>query len=67
MQHSNIHQDLRVELTARALAAKALKDLSWEQVAADTGLSLAYVTAAVLGVSIRCPSPPRSWSANGWA
>ncbi|NHR05821.1 cyanase [Chromobacterium haemolyticum] len=49
MQHSNINQDLRVELTARALAAKALKDLSWEQVAADTGLSLAYVTAAVLG------------------
>ncbi|KMN82255.1 cyanate hydratase [Chromobacterium sp. LK11] len=49
MQQSNISQDLRVELTARALAAKALKDLSWEQVAADTGLSLAYVTAAVLG------------------
>ncbi|MCD5361538.1 cyanase [Chromobacterium aquaticum] len=49
MQQSNISQDLRVELTARALGAKALKDLSWEQLAAGTGLSLAYVTAAVLG------------------
>ncbi|KUM01992.1 cyanase [Chromobacterium subtsugae] len=49
MQQSHTTQDARVELTARIIAAKALQDLSWEQLAAGTGLSLAYVTAALLG------------------
>ncbi|MDP5009560.1 MAG: cyanase [Glaciimonas sp.] len=49
MQQSNITQDTRRELTAQILAAKALKDLSWKELSADTGLSIAYVTAALLG------------------
>lgn len=49
MQQSNVYQDSRIELTARVIAAKALKDLSWKDLAEDTGLSLAYVTAALLG------------------
>ncbi|WP_047237125.1 cyanase [Chromobacterium subtsugae] len=49
MQQSHTTGDARIELTARIIAAKALQDLSWEQLAAGTGLSLAYVTAALLG------------------
>jgi len=49
MQQSNVTQDSRQLLTARVLAAKALKDLSWEQLSTGTGLSIAYVTAALLG------------------
>ncbi|MFC5472773.1 cyanase [Paraherbaspirillum soli] len=49
MQQSNAYQDPRLALTARAIAAKALKDLSWQQLSAGTGLSVAYVTAALLG------------------
>mgnify|MGYP006186717799 CR=1 FL=1 len=39
-------------LTARVIAAKALQDLSWQQLAAGTGLSVAYVTAALLMASV---------------
>lgn len=49
MQQANVYQDNRIALTSRVIAAKALKDLSWKQLAADTGLSVAYVTAALLG------------------
>ncbi|OHX12687.1 cyanase [Chromobacterium sphagni] len=49
MQQSHSTQDARIELTSRVIAAKALKDLSWEQLAEGSGLSLAYVTAALLG------------------
>ncbi|PRC91788.1 cyanase [Solimicrobium silvestre] len=49
MQQSHAYQDSRLALTANVIAAKALKDLSWEQLSADTGLSIAYVTAALLG------------------
>jgi cyanate lyase len=49
MQHSNVTQDARVALTARAIAAKAVKDLLWKDIAAGTGLSTAYITAALLG------------------
>jgi cyanate lyase len=49
MQQSNVFQDSRHALTSRVIAAKALKDLSWEQLAAGTELSIAYVTAALLG------------------
>jgi cyanate lyase len=49
MQQSEVSKDARVELTSRILAAKALKDLSWQSLAEGTGLSLAFVTAALLG------------------
>jgi cyanate lyase len=49
MQQANVYQDNRIALTSRVIAAKALKDLSWKQLAAGTGLSVAYVTAALLG------------------
>ncbi|WP_434632710.1 cyanase [Chromobacterium sp. CV08] len=49
MRQSHTTQDARVELSSRIVVAKALKDLSWEQLADGTGLSLAYVTAALLG------------------
>ncbi|SFD20945.1 cyanase [Collimonas sp. OK412] len=49
MQQANVYQDNRVALTSRVIAAKALKDLSWKQLAEGSGLSVAYVTAALLG------------------
>src|SRR5471032_2593280 len=49
MQQSNVTQDSRQALTARVITAKALKDLSWAQLCEGTGLSVAYVTAALLG------------------
>lgn len=49
MIQSNVTQDTRIELTARAIAAKAIKDLSFAQLAEGTGLRVAYVTAALLG------------------
>jgi cyanate lyase len=49
MIQSNVTQDARIELTARAIAAKAIRDLSFAQLAEGTGLRVAYVTAALLG------------------
>jgi len=49
MIQSNVTQDVRLELTARVIAAKAIRDLSFAGLAQDTGLSVAYVTAALLG------------------
>lgn len=49
MKQSNICQDQRIDLTSRIIAAKALKDLSWQDLSAGTGFSIAYVTAALLG------------------
>lgn len=49
MIQSNVTQDARVDLTARVIAAKAIKDLSFAQLAEGTGLRVAYVTAALLG------------------
>ncbi|MGC0155712.1 cyanase [Chromobacterium vaccinii] len=49
MRQSHTTQDARIELSSRIVVAKALKDLSWEQLAEGTGLSLSYVTAALLG------------------
>lgn len=49
MIQSNVTQDARIALTARAIAAKAIKDLSFAQLAEGTGLRVAYVTAALLG------------------
>lgn len=49
MQQSHAYNDISLALTTRILDAKARKDLSWQDLADDTGLSLAYVTAALLG------------------
>ncbi|MET0267027.1 MAG: cyanase [Duganella sp.] len=49
MIQSNVTQDARVELTSRVIAAKAIKDLSFAELAHGTGLNVAYVTAALLG------------------
>ncbi|AWL04614.1 cyanase [Massilia oculi] len=49
MLQSNVTQDTRVDLTSRVLAAKAIKDLSFAQLAEGTGHRVAYVTAALLG------------------
>lgn len=45
-QHS---QSARQALTESIIAAKLKKDLSFEQITRDTGLSIAFVTAALLG------------------
>ncbi len=49
MQQSHVYQDARIALTERALSAKAMADLSWAELAQGTGLSVPYVTAAILG------------------
>lgn len=49
MLQSNVTQDARVALTDRVMYAKAIKDLSFTQLAEGTGLHVAYVTAALLG------------------
>jgi len=49
MQQSHAYNDTSLALTTRILDAKARKELSWQDLADDTGLSLAYVTAALLG------------------
>jgi cyanate lyase len=49
MLQSDLTQDARTALTARVITSKALKDLSWAAIAEDTGLHVAYVTAALLG------------------
>jgi cyanate lyase len=49
MQQSHASNDTSLALTTEVLDAKARKNLSWQDLADDTGLSLAYVTAALLG------------------
>lgn len=49
MPHANVYQEPRIELTHRVITAKALKDLTWAGLAEGTNLSIAYVTAALLG------------------
>ncbi|WP_342655338.1 cyanase [Pseudomonas sp. F3-2] len=49
MTQSNAYQDPSLALTARVLDSKAKKGLTFEQLAEGTGLSLTYVTAALLG------------------
>ncbi|MBD9507999.1 cyanase [Ensifer sp. ENS07] len=49
MTQSHAYQDRSIALTAEILDSKAQRDLSWEQLAEGTGLSLPYVTAALLG------------------
>jgi len=49
MIQSQINSTSRQVLTETILLAKARKDLSFEQITAGTGLSIAFVTAALLG------------------
>ncbi|ATL67864.1 cyanase [Nocardia terpenica] len=49
MIHAQFDPAARQALAATAVAAKTRKDLSWQQIADTTGLSVAFVTAAVLG------------------
>lgn len=49
MTQSQISNTARQALTDKIIAAKAEKNLSFEQIAAGTGLSDVFVTAALLG------------------
>ncbi|MEU4209462.1 cyanase [Streptomyces sp. NPDC026206] len=49
MVHAQFDPAARQALSAAAVEAKVRKDLSWQQIADVTGLSVAFVTAAVLG------------------
>ena len=49
MLQSQFTQIPRQDLTAAVIAAKARQNLSFENLAEGTGLSVAYVTAALLG------------------
>ena len=49
MLQSHASKDPSTALTAYLLAQKAKRDLSWKSLAEGTGLSVAYVTAAILG------------------
>ncbi|MFH8410145.1 cyanase [Streptomyces sp. NPDC018019] len=49
MMHAQFDNAARQALAAKAVEAKVRKDLSWQQIADAAGLSVAFVTAAVLG------------------
>ncbi|AJT65168.1 cyanase [Streptomyces chattanoogensis] len=49
MAHAQFDPTARQTLAALAVEAKTRRDLSWQQIADVTGLSVAFVTAAVLG------------------
>ncbi|MFF2554996.1 cyanase [Nocardia sp. NPDC058058] len=49
MIHSQFDPTARQLLANAAVEAKMVKDLSWQQIADAAGLSVAFVTAAVLG------------------
>jgi len=49
MIQSHINRDIRLALADQILLAKARKDLSFAELADGTGLSEAFVTAALLG------------------
>ncbi|MFF7877601.1 cyanase [Streptomyces californicus] len=49
MVHAQLNPTARENLAAEAVEAKILKDLSWQQIADASGLSVAFTTAAVLG------------------
>ncbi|MFF4218605.1 cyanase [Streptosporangium nondiastaticum] len=49
MIHAQFDPAARQALAAKAVEAKVRKDLSWQQIADAAGLSVAFVTAAVLG------------------
>ncbi|MGV8920939.1 MAG: cyanase [Pseudomonas sp.] len=49
MPQTHAYKDSSIDLTGKVLASKARKNLSWQDLTEGTGLSLAYVTAALLG------------------
>ncbi|MBC3841079.1 cyanase [Streptacidiphilus sp. 4-A2] len=49
MVHAQLDPTARQQLAIAAVEAKTRKDLSWQQLADAAGLSVAFVTAAVLG------------------
>ncbi|MFE7357058.1 cyanate hydratase, partial [Streptomyces sp. NPDC057543] len=49
MMHAQFDPTARQQLAIAAVEAKTRKDLSWQQIADAAGLSVAFVTAAVLG------------------
>lgn len=49
MKHSRVYNEVSIALTTEILQVKASKKLSWQDLADGTGLTLAYVTAALLG------------------
>ncbi|MGW1541326.1 cyanase [Streptomyces sp. NPDC002309] len=49
MGHAQFDGNVRQQLAIAAVAAKTRKDLTWQQIADAAGLSVAFVTAAVLG------------------
>ncbi|MGR4878387.1 cyanase [Streptomyces sp. LARHCF249] len=49
MPHAQFDPTARQALAVAAVEAKTRKDLSWQQLADSTGLSVAFVTAALLG------------------
>jgi cyanate lyase len=49
MLHSQVHPTARQALTETIVARKTEKNLSFQKLADGTGLSIAYVTAALLG------------------
>ncbi|MFD9518363.1 cyanase [Streptomyces sp. NPDC059979] len=49
MTHAQFDPTARQDLAVAVVAAKTRKDLSWQQLADSAGLSVAFVTAALLG------------------
>ncbi|MFI6468779.1 MULTISPECIES: cyanase [unclassified Streptomyces] len=49
MTHATFDTTARQAIATAAVEAKVRKDLSWQQIADAAGLSVAFVTAAVLG------------------
>ncbi|MFI8933269.1 cyanase [Streptomyces sp. NPDC053474] len=49
MVHAQFDNSARQQLAIAAVEAKTRRDLSWRQIADAAGLSVAFVTAAVLG------------------
>ncbi|MFD2470622.1 cyanase [Amycolatopsis silviterrae] len=49
MVHAQFDPAARAALAARAVEAKIRKNLTWEEIAAASGLSAVFTTAAVLG------------------
>ncbi|MCS0603666.1 cyanase [Streptomyces sp. LP11] len=60
MTHAQFDPTARETLAVQAVAAKTRKNLSWQQIADASGLSVAFTTAAVLG---QHPLPEKSATA----
>jgi cyanate lyase len=49
MVHAQFDPQARQQLTLQAVEAKTLRNLTWQELADAAGLSVAFVTAAILG------------------